>query len=318
MNRRFRFGLAVLSLLALAGAGLYLGAFVNPKFWAFTLSLRLPRLGGMVLAAFAVSAASLVFQTLIRNTIVTPCLLGMNSLYVLIHTTVVFAAGTGSAFATSPFGTFVLDIGLMGAVAGLVYYKLFKATKGNVLYILLIGTVLATFFSSIQGTLIRLMDPNDYNALLSSLVASFTQVNAAVMVPGGLLLALVAVWLRNDLAVLDVLAFGRETAVNLGIEYEAVIRRLMVGVALYVAVATAVVGPLSFLGLITANISRQIFKTYRHSVLIAGSVWVGIVILIAGEFFVEHAVTYSVPVSVFVTIGGGLYFLYLILKEGRA
>ena len=49
MNRRFRFGLAVLSLLALAGAGLYLGAFVNPKFWAFTLSLRLPRLGGMVL-----------------------------------------------------------------------------------------------------------------------------------------------------------------------------------------------------------------------------------------------------------------------------
>ena len=89
MNRRFRFGLAVLSLLALAGAGLYLGAFVNPKFWAFTLSLRLPRLGGMVLAAFAVSAASLVFQTLIRNTIVPPCLLGMNSLYVLIHTAVV-------------------------------------------------------------------------------------------------------------------------------------------------------------------------------------------------------------------------------------
>ena len=318
MNRRFRFGLAVLSLLALAGAGLYLGAFVNPKFWAFTLSLRLPRLGGMVLAAFAVSAASLVFQTLIRNTIVTPCLLGMNSLYVLIHTAVVFVAGAGSAFATSPVGTFVLDIGLMGAVAGLVYYKLFKATKGNVLYILLIGTVLATLFSSIQGTLIRLMDPNDYNALLSSLVASFTQVNAAVMVPGGLLLVLVVVWLRNDLAVLDVLALGRETAVNLGIEYEAVIRRLMVGVALYVAVATAVVGPLSFLGLITANISRQIFKTYRHSVLIAGSVWVGIVILIAGEFFVEHVVTYRVPVSVFVTIGGGLYFLYLILKEGRA
>ena len=72
------------------------------------------------------------------------------------------------------------------------------------------------------------------------------------------------------------------------------------------------------MGLITANISRQIFKTYRHSVLIAGSVWVGIVILIAGEFFVEHVVTYRVPVSVFVTIGGGLYFLYLILKEGRA
>lgn len=318
MNRRMGWGFAILSLLALAGAGLYLCAFVNPKFLAFTLSLRLPRLAGMVLAAFAISAASLVFQTLIRNTIVTPCLLGMNSLYVLIHTAVVFVLGAGSSFATSPLWAFALDIVLMGTVAGLIYYKLFKATKGNVLYILLIGTVLATFFSSIQGTLIRMMDPNDYNALLSSLVASFTQVNAAVMLPGVVLLALVAVWLRKDLAVLDVLSLGRETAVNLGIEYEAVIRRLMVGVALYIAVATAVVGPLSFLGLITANIARQMFKTYRHSVLIAGSVLVGTVILLAGEFLVEHAVTYSIPVSVFVTIGGGLYFLYLILKESRA
>ena len=314
--RRFWLGFAVLVALALFAAAAYLLAFVNPKFLAFALSLRAPRLAGILLAAFAISAASIVFQTLIRNTIVTPCLLGMNSLYVLIHTVVVFALGAGSAFATNPLLAFVLDIVFMGAVAGFVYYKLFKATKGNVLYILLVGTVLATFFSSIQGSLTRIMDPNDYDALLGSLVASFTQVNAAVLLPGALLLALVALWLRKDLAVLDVLALGRDEAINLGVSYERVLMRLMVGVALYIAVATAAVGPLSFLGLITANIARQLFQTYRHSVLIAGSVLVGAVILLAGEFLVEHAVTYSIPVSVFVTIGGGVYFLYLILREG--
>ena len=314
--RRFWLGFAVLAAITLLAAAAYLLAFVNPKFLAFALSLRLPRLAGILLAAFAISAASIVFQTLIRNTIVTPCLLGMNSLYVLIHTVVVFALGAGSAFATNPLLAFVLDIVFMGAVAGFVYYKLFKATKGNVLYILLVGTVLATFFSSIQGSLTRIMDPNDYDALLGSLVASFTQVNAAVLLPGALLLALVALWLRKDLAVLDVLALGRDEAINLGVSYERVLMRLMVGVALYIAVATAAVGPLSFLGLITANIARQLFQTYRHLVLIAGSVLVGAVILLAGEFLVEHAVTYSIPVSVFVTIGGGVYFLYLILREG--
>ena len=91
----------------------------------------------------------------------------------------------------------------------------------------------------------------------------------------------------------------------------------MTGVALSIAVATALVGPLSFLGLITANLSRRIFRTYRHDVLIAGSVFVGMFILTAGQFLVEHAANYSVPVSVFVTIGGGIYFLYLILTTTR-
>lgn len=90
----------------------------------------------------------------------------------------------------------------------------------------------------------------------------------------------------------------------------------MLAVALFIAVATALVGPLSFLGLITANLSRELFKTYRHGVLIAGSVLIGMVILTAGQFMVEHLAVYSVPVSVFITIGGGAYFLYLILKTG--
>ena len=203
----------------------------------------------------------------------------------------------------------------MGTAASFIYYSIFQKTGGNVLYVLLIGTVLTTFFSSMQNSLTRIMDPNEYDALLNSLVASFTNVNAACIIPGIALLALLAWWLRRDLSILDVISLGREQAISLGVDYETTLRRLMVGVALCIAVATALVGPLSFLGLITANVARQMFTTYRHTYLIAGASLVGMLVLAAGQFIVEHVMVYSVPVSVFVTIGGGIYFLYLILTQ---
>lgn len=316
-RRRLKTSMVVLAGLVLLFIGLYQFAFVNPKFFAYAMGLRLPRLAVILIAGFAISAAAIVFQTIIRNTIVTPCLLGMNSLYLLIHTAVVFFLGSGSLFAVNPVYAFAADVILMGVVAGFIYYTIFQKTGGNVLYVLLIGTVLSTFFSSMQNSLTRIMDPNEYDALLNTLTASFTNVNAACIIPGALLLAAIAWWLRKDLAILDVISLGREQAVSLGVDYERTLRRLMVGVALYIAVATALVGPLSFLGLITANVARQLFTTYRHTWLIAGSACVGMLILTAGQFVVEHVMVYAVPVSVFVTIGGGIYFLYLILTAGK-
>lgn len=316
-RRRLKTSMVVLAGLVLLFIGLYQFAFVNPKFFAYAMGLRLPRLAVILIAGFAISAAAIVFQTIIRNTIVTPCLLGMNSLYLLIHTAVVFFLGSGSLFAVNPVYAFAADVIVMGFVAGFIYYTIFQKTGGNVLYVLLIGTVLSTFFSSMQNSLTRIMDPNEYDALLNTLTASFTNVNAACIIPGALLLAAIAWWLRKDLAILDVISLGREQAVSLGVDYERTLMRLMVGVALYIAVATALVGPLSFLGLITANVARQLFTTYRHTWLIAGSACVGMLILTAGQFVVEHVMVYAVPVSVFVTIGGGIYFLYLVLTAGK-
>ena len=316
-RRRLKTSMVVLAGLVLLFIVLYQFAFVNPKFFAYAMGLRLPRLAVILIAGFAISAAAIVFQTIIRNTIVTPCLLGMNSLYLLIHTAVVFFLGSGSLFAVNPVYAFAADVIVMGFVAGFIYYTIFQKTGGNVLYVLLIGTVLSTFFSSMQNSLTRIMDPNEYDALLNTLTASFTNVNAACIIPGALLLAAIAWWLRKDLAILDVISLGRKQAVSLGVDYERTLRRLMVGVALYIAVATALVGPLSFLGLITANVARQLFTTYRHTWLIAGSACVGMLILTAGQFVVEHGMVYAVPVSVFVTIGGGIYFLYLVLTAGK-
>ena len=187
-------------------------------------------------------------------------------------------------------------------------------TNHNVLYVLLIGTVLTSFFSSIQSTLTRIMDPNEYDTLLTSLVASFSNVNSEIIIFSLIIIAAIIVIFRKELAMLDVLTLGKEQAVNLGVDYDRCIRRLLLAVTLCIAVATAMVGPISFLGLIIANISRQLLKTYRHTQLIAGAALMGVIALIGGQFIVERVFVYSIPISVFITVAGGIYFLYLILK----
>lgn len=282
------------------------------------MKIRTPKLIAMAITAFAIGGASIVFQSIINNRIVTPCLLGMNSLYTLIHTAVVFFIGSGSILATNSNASFAVDLILMGIVATIIYSYLFKKTRYNVLYVLLIGTVLTSFFSSIQTTLTRVMDPNEYDSLLVTLVASFSNINSEIIVFSLVVLALVIFVLRKDLALLNVLTLGKNQAINLGVDYDRCIRRLLLGVTLFIAVATAMVGPISFLGLIVANLSRQLLKTYRHHQLILGSVLFGMIVLIGGQLIVEHIFSYAIPVSVFITVGGGIYFLYLLLTNRRA
>lgn len=312
--------LIVIALIAIiiVAAFLFIGVkFHNHKLLRYAMKLRIPKVIAMIITAFAIGAATIIFQSVINNTIVTPCLLGMNALYTLIHTSVVFVLGSGSILFTNDNLSFLVDLVLMGIIATVVYSWLFKMTGYNVLYVLLVGTVLTSFFSSIQSTLTRVMDPNEYDTLLTSLVASFSNINSGIIIFSVIILALIVVIFRKELALLDVITLGKEQAINLGVDYDRCIRRLLLAITLCIAVATAMVGPISFLGLIIANISRQLLKTYRHTQLIAGAALMGVIALIGGQFIVERVFVYSIPISVFITVAGGIYFLYLILKGSR-
>lgn len=316
-NRRKLLLMAALVLLCTAGYLLIEVNLGNPKLFAYAMKIRAPKLMAMLLTAFAIGGASIVFQSIINNTIVTPCLLGMNTLYTLIHTAVVFFLGSASVIAANANLSFAVDVVLMGITATVIYGWIFQKTRHNVLYVLLVGTVLTSFFGSIQTTLTRVMDPNEYDALLNTLVASFSNINSEILVFSLILLAGIIFLLRKELALLDVLTLGKAQAINLGVDYDRCIRRLLLGVTLCIAVATAMVGPISFLGLIVANLSRQLLKTYRHTQLVLGSALFGMIVLVGGQLIVEHIYSYAVPVSVFITVGGGLYFLYLLLTRKK-
>ena len=103
-QRSTRRKLCIMAALVLLAAAAYMTVdvnFGNAKLLAYSMRIRAPKLIVMLITAFAIGGASLVFQSIINNTIVTPCLLGMNSLYTLIHTAVVFCVGSGSVLAAN-------------------------------------------------------------------------------------------------------------------------------------------------------------------------------------------------------------------------
>ena len=308
--------LIILAIIVAAMCAVYL--LINsypekPKLFRYVLSLRIPTLIVMLISAFAIGTASIIFQSIINNRIVTPCLLGMNAMYTLVHTAIVFVVGSTSVIAANSNISFAVDLIVMGVTATFIYSYMFRKTGNNVLYVLLIGTVLSSFFGSVQSTMIRVMDPNEYDALLTTLVADFNNVNSEVIAFSLTLLTALAVFLRKDLKLLDVITLGKDQAINLGVDYDRTVRRLLLGVVLCIAVATAMVGPISFLGLIIANLARQLLKTHKHSHLIVGSALMGMLAIIAGQLISQHLFSYNVPISTFITIGGGIYFLYLLL-----
>ena len=319
-KKRAGYQFAALTILALLAVALYMTVnvrFDHPKLFTYAMRLRSTKVVVMILVAFSIGTASLIFQSVINNTIVTPCLLGMNSLYTLVHTAVVFFLGSGSLLARNSNLAFEADLLIMAVVATFIYSYIFKKARYNVLYVLLIGTVLTSFFSSIQNTLVRTMDPNEYETLLTTLVASFSNVNDEVIVLAAVLLVGVMAALRKELRVLDVITLGKDQAINLAVDYSRPLRKLLQGVVLLISIATALVGPITFMGLIVANLSRQLFKTYRHRELIFGSALIGMILLIFGQLIVEQVYSYGIPISVFITVGGGLYFLYLLLAQRR-
>lgn len=287
----------------------------SEKTQVFLLGMRRPRFYAIVLSAVCIGVASIVFQSIIRNAIVTPGILGMGSLYSLVQTVLFFVVGADSVFVYNRNIGFLLNLAVMSVVSLTIYSYLFKKTNYNLLYVLLIGTVMSNFFGGITTTMTRVMDPNTYDALLDNLVASFGRVNADILNMSTVVIIVTILFFYRDFRLLDVITLGKDQSINLGVDYDKVIGRLLLSVILLISVSTALVGPLTFLGIIISNLSRQVFMTYRHSYLLTGSVLFGVIVLTGGQAIIEHVLPFTTYVSVVINILGGTYFLFLITKN---
>lgn len=303
--------LAVISILAFLLTGL------NFEHFSFGFSYRFPKVLAMIVAAFCLGAGTLIFQTITNNRVLTPCILGLTPLYIVVQTFIVFALGASNVFTVNRSYNFILSLVIMSICSILVYRLLFDKNKGNILFVLLIGTVMGQFFGSLSSFMQRIIDPNDFLVLQNKLFASFKSVNTDILILSFLLILALFFYCRKELRYLDIISLGRDQAVNLGIPYDKSIRKLMMVVTLLVGIATALVGPITFLGFIVTNIARELMKTYKHSYLIASTALIAIITLAAGQTLVEHVFSYTTTLSVLINLIGGVYFIATLLLQSK-
>lgn len=309
--------ISVLSIVLLVLVILFICIGLNSKNWEYALSRRIPKIIAIMLTGSAIAFSSTIFQTITNNRILTPSVLGLDSLYTFIQTFVVFVFGSSTLAKIGGHFNFILSVGFMALFSVVLFKLLFRKEGNNIFFLLLLGMVFGTLFQSLSSFMQVLIDPNEFLVVQDKMFASFNNVNTNILWIAAIGMFIVVAYTSRYFRSLDVLFLGRENAINLGVEYDKVAKNMLIVISVLVSISTALVGPITFLGLLVVNITREFLDTYKHKYLIIGSMLISSVILVGGQLIAERILEFSTPISVIINFIGGVYFIYLLLKEDK-
>ncbi len=294
---------------------LFLTYGVHKGNFDYALSQRLPKLIAIFITGSLIAFSTVLFQTVTNNRLLTPSIMGLDSFYIFTQTLIVFLLGTSSVFIVNKKINFFICVLIMVAASTFLFKILFKREKPNVVLIVLVGIILGTMFNSLSKFMQIAIDPNEYLILQGRLYASFSNVRVELLFVSMIIIIFIIINLYKDFKYLDVMGLGREHSINLGVDYDRLVKKFFIIVAICTSISTALVGPVTFLGLLVINITKQIIKTYKHSHILCFSILLSIFVLILGQFLLERVLKWDTPISVIINLIGGIYFIYLLLKE---
>lgn len=306
--------IVVLAALALVCVLAYLTFGVAGDI-AYVVSRRSTVVATMVLVAFAGAASTVLLHTVTDNRILTPSIMGMDALFVLVQTCLVFAFGLAGLDMLPPVAAFLTQAALLVLFAVLLFNRLFTGGIGSLHLTLLVGIIFGVLFTSLSQLMQRLLDPNEFTALQTRLFARLTRADPEILPWAAGVVAVVGVYVWRHHRMLDVLALGRDTAVNLGVDHTRTARVLLVIVALLVATSTALVGPLTFFGFMAATLAYQVAGRHEHRYVLPVAFLVGLCALVGGQFVLEHILGHAGTLGVVIEFTGGALFLSFLLRK---
>ncbi|MDI9925307.1 iron chelate uptake ABC transporter family permease subunit [Rhodococcus sp. IEGM 1341] len=310
-----RMRLAVLSVIVAIAIVCFLFLFVRGSF-AFAFPRRLNMVGAMAVAAFTHGLGTVVFHTVTDNRILTPSIIGFDSLYTLMQTLMVFVFGGTVIADTEGIPKLLAQTALMVALATVLYGWLFSGKLGSLFLMLLVGVVLGLAFDSISTFLQRLLSPTEYDMLSVELFGRLSAVKGDYLplAFGVCLFAGIVLWKRRHH--LDALLLGREAAMGIGVSYKRELTSMLMLIALLVAFSTALVGPMTFFGFIVATLAYQVTGSYKHIYVLPMVFLLGFLTLLLGQFVMQHIFYAGGFLTVIIEFAGGILFLIMILRRG--
>ncbi|MGL6259816.1 iron chelate uptake ABC transporter family permease subunit [Vibrio sp. WXL103] len=307
--------ITLFALSAVLLIAVFVGKGLTWDNYQFFLSRRIPKVLAIVIAAVAIASSSLVFQTITNNRILTPSILGFDSLYVMIQVLMVVMFGSMSPLIINSGLNYLVTTSIMLLLAMTLFGFYFRRANRNIFTLLLIGIVLSSLFSSVTGFFTMLVDPNEFTMIQGSMFASFNNVNSELVYWSLIPLAMISLYLMYLAPKLDVFWLGIENAKSLGIDTHKVTMQVMFVITLLVSISTVLVGPVLFFGLIVVALTRQLFSGFQHRFLLLASSILSIVMLVGGQWVVENLLDFETTISVIINFVGGVYFLVLLSKQ---
>ncbi|WP_349236731.1 iron chelate uptake ABC transporter family permease subunit [Devosia sp. 919] len=306
--------LVLLSLLALVSIVCFMTLGAKGS-WSFVIPFRGRKLLGLILVGYSVALSTVLFQTATNNRILTPSIMGFDSLYVLLQTSLVFFFGIGSLISLNPDLHFLLEMVVMIGFASALFSWLFVWQERSLHLLVLVGIVFGIMFRSVISFMQRLMDPNAFNVLQDSFFASFSRVDTDHLLFAYAVLAVVTIAVIRMIPVFDVLTLGRANAINLGVNYKRTITAMLIMVSVLVAVSTALVGPVTFFGLLVASLAHSLVGNSKHKYVLPTAVLLAVICLVGGQTVLERIFEFDTALSIIIEFLGGIVFIFLVLRR---
>lgn len=276
---------------------------------------RIVAIVAMIIAAICQSLSTVAFQSITNNRIVTPSLLGFESLYSTIHTSTIFFFGAGALINFNGIGSFLFQVVVMVLMSLILYGWLLSGKYGNLQLMLLVGIIIGTGLNSVSTFMRRLLAPSEFDILQAKLFGSVNNADAAyfpVVIP---MVIIVALLLLAHSKKLNALSLGKDVSTSFGVSYQSSIIYTLILVAVLMSISTALIGPLTFYGFLVATLSYQAAPTYDHRYIFPMSLAIGFLIITSAYFFMYHVFNAQGVVSVIIELFGGIIFLIVILRK---
>ncbi|HEH4550886.1 Enterochelin uptake permease CeuC [Campylobacter coli] len=282
----------------------------------YALKNRFLQIAAIVIVAICIAISTVIFQTLCNNKILTPAIIGLDSLYMLLQSALVFSLGSANLSVYRNDINFLITLACM-VVFSLGLYKILFSSDKSIYLIMLLGLIFGTLFSTLSSFFEILIDPDEFMIIQGRMFASFDNVAFDVLALAYIVTLLSFIWIFRYMKFLDPLSLGKDLSINLGINYQKISKHLMIIIVILTSISTALVGPITFLGLLVVNITYELFKTAKHSILLLACILISILALLGGVFFVSRIFDYNTTISVIINFLGGIYFIYLVLKGNK-
>ncbi len=319
--KKYWITLACVWILAASLAFAYL-AYGNPmefgtrKFWLIA-QRRADALIAMAIVAVCQAMATVSFHTVTNNRILTPSIMGFESLYVAINTATIFFLGASGLNDARTVPTFLMQMAVMVGLSLVLYSWLLTNRKQNMHAMLLVGVVIGGGLGSLSTFMQRMLTPSEFDILTARLFGSVNNAESEYYPIAIPIVAIATTLLVLNARKLNVISLGADVSTNLGVNHKAHTIYTLVLVSLLMATTTALVGPMTFLGFLVATLAYQFADTYDHRYIFPMAVGLAFLVLIAAYFLMQHVFSAQGVVSIIIELVGGSVFLFVIMRKGR-
>ena len=295
------------------------GGQVSKSTWEYIIiNYRLPKAITAFLVGIGLSVSGLLMQTLFRNPLAGPDVLGLSSGAILAVAIVILGAGFLPSFLNavllSPYGIVVAST--LGSISVLLLVLLVAQKLRNTMAILIVGLMFGSFTSAIVGVLTYFSSAEQLQKFtfwsLGSLGnLSWTSISIlAVCVIFGLLLS------ASSIKPLNALLLGENYAKSMGLNYKRARLTIIFATSILAGSVTAFAGPIAFIGLAVPHIAKLTFQTSNHAVLYWSTFFYGGIIMLFCDIATQlPGLDTTLPINAITSIIGAPVVVWLLMRK---